>query len=167
MTPQLRFIRSLFDEMVHDLRRPHPFATERVGFAYGRLANAHSEWPLILIARYVPLADERYVPDDTVGARIDSEAIRSGMQGVLKHNEGCFHVHLHDWPGRPAFGHTDRAELPRVASSFRNVGQKYGHGLLLLSSDSAHAEVWMPGKRDAVSARINIVGFPMSLIEAQ
>ncbi len=156
----------LYDEMQRDLRRPHAFARERVGLAYGRLANARSDRPLILLTDYVPLEDDRYLPDRTVGARIDSEAIRSGMQGVLKRDEGCFHVHLHQWPGRLAFSGTDRAELPRVAMSFRNVGPQHSHGLLLLSDDLAYAEVWMPGSRAAVAARINIVGFPMSIIEA-
>jgi len=152
--------------MQSDLRRKHPFAGERVGFAYGRLANPASAWPLIFLTRYVRLEDERYLADMSVGARIDGEAIQAAMQGIIDDDEGCFHVHLHDWPGRPRFSPTDRAELPRVAHSFRNVGPTQAHGLFLLSDDSAYADVWMPGKKDPVSARINIVGFPMTIIEA-
>jgi len=48
---QIRLSRRLYDEMQSDLRRRHPFAGERVGFAYGRLANAASAWPLILLTR--------------------------------------------------------------------------------------------------------------------
>lgn len=166
MNPQLRLTRSLFRDMQDDLRRPHPFAGERAGFVYARLANGGSDWPLVLITGYMPLADERYVPDASVGARIDSESIRTAMQGVLNRDEGCFHVHIHEWPGRPSFGRTDQLELPRVAQSFRNVGPKHAHGLLLLSPDSASAEVWMPGRAKALPGRVNIVGFPMSIIEA-
>jgi len=102
----------------------------------------------------------------SVGARIDGEAILAAMQGVIDSDEGCFHVHLHEWPGRPRFSKTDRDELPRVARSLRNAGPTKAHGLFLLSDDGAYADVWMPGRKDPVSARINIGGFPMTIIEA-
>ena len=165
-SPQIRLTRKLYHEMQSDLRRQHPFVGERVGFAYGRLANAESAWPLIFLTRYVRLEDERYLADLRVGARIDGVAIQAAMQGAIDHDEGCFHVHLHAWPGRPQFSPTDLAELPRVARSFRNVGPTQAHGLFLLSDDSAYADIWMPGKKDLMSARINIVGFPMTIIEA-
>lgn len=166
-SPQIRLTRKLFNEMQCDLRRPHPFAGERVGFAYGRLANASSPWPLVLLTRYVQIEDERYLPDMRIGARIDGEAIQAAMQGVIDNAEGCFHVHLHGWPGRPRFSAVDLHELPHVARSLQKVGPMEAHGLFLLSNDSAHAEVWMPGKKDPVLARINIVGFPMAIIEAK
>ena len=165
-SPQIRLTRRLYDEMRNDLRRQHPIAGERVGFSYGRLANPEAAWPLILLTRYVPLQDERYLADMSVGARIDGEAIQASMQGVIDNDEGCFHVHMHEWPGRPRFSPTDLDELPRVVGSLRNAGPKQAHGLFLLSGDSAYADVWMPGKKDPVSARINIVGFPMTIIEA-
>jgi hypothetical protein len=104
--------------------------------------------------------------DMIVGARIDGQAIQAAMQGVIDNDEGCLHVHLHAWRGRPRFSPTDRHELPRIVRSLQNVGPAHVHGLFLLSDDSAYADLWMPGKRDAVSARINIVGFPMTIFEA-
>ena len=147
MTPQIRLTRQLFYDMHADLRRPHPFARERIGFVFGRLANATSPWPLVLLTRYVPLADARYVPDWTVGARFDAEAVRFAMQEVVTHDEGCFVVHAHDWPSRPRFSITDQRELPPVVRSFRNVGRQHPHGLVLLSPDSATSEIWMPATR--------------------
>jgi len=154
--------------MQADLRRPHPFAGERVGFLYCRLANAKADHLIILMTAYVPLADERYLPDPTVGARIDSAAIRSAMQGVIDRGEGVFHTHLHPWPGRPTFSLTDRTELPKLVSSFQTVGQSQAHGLFLLSDNEAYADVWLPGhKKPTAASRINLVGFPMSLIEGK
>jgi hypothetical protein len=166
MTPLIRITRSLYDAVQVDLRRPHPFAGERVGFLYGRLANSATDRPLVLITAYTPLDDDRYLPDPTVGARIDSQAIRSAMQGVIDRNEGCFHVHIHAWPGSPRFGMTDLAELPRLVPSFQTVGQHHAHGLFLLSDDLAYADVWLPGQREPVAGRLNIVGFPLTLIGA-
>jgi hypothetical protein len=165
MTPQIRLMRKLFNDMHADLRRPHPFAGERIGFVFGRLANATSPWPLILLTRYVPLADDRYVPDETISARFDAESVRFAMQEVVTHDEGCFVVHVHDWPGQPRFSVPDQRELPPVAKCFRNVGRQHPHGLLLLSPNSAAAKVWMPGANEPVSPQITIVGFPMSIIE--
>lgn len=167
MTLQIRLTRKLFNDMLADLRRPHAFADERIGFAFGRLANATSQWPLIMLTRYVPLADDRYVPDKMIAVRFDAESIQLAMQEVVTHDEGCFVVHVHDWPGQPRFSVTDQRELPPVAKCFRNVGRKHPHGLLLLSPDCAAAEVWMPGTNDPVSPRINIVGFPTNIIEAR
>jgi hypothetical protein len=168
MSVQIRLTRSLYDAMQADLRRPHPFAGERVGFLYGRAAQAGAGRLLILMTAYVPLSDERYVEDPRVGARIDSEAIRSAMQGVIDRNEGVFHTHLHAWPGRPGFSRTDLAELPRLVSSFQTVGRSHAHGLFLLSDDQAYAHVWLPDQKTPTGAsRINIVGFPMSLIEGE
>ncbi len=121
---------------------------------------------MVLMTAYVPLDNERYLPDSHVGARIDSAAIRSAMQGVIDRGEGVFHTHLHAWPGRPAFGFTDRAELPRLVPSFQTVGRGYAHGMFLLSDNEAYADVWLPGQKTPTGAlRISIVGFPMSLIE--
>jgi hypothetical protein len=127
MTVQIRLTRALYDAMQADLRRPHPHADERVGFVYGRLASAGRGRSIILMTAYVPLDDERYVPDVTVGARIDSAAIRLAMQGVIDRNEGVFYTHLHARPGRPGFGMTDRTELPRLVSSFQTVGRSHAH----------------------------------------
>jgi hypothetical protein len=166
MTPQIRLPRALYDAMQANLRRPHPFAGERVGFLYGRLANAGTDRPLILMTAYDPLDDDRYLPDPTVGARIDSAAIRSAMQGVIDRGEGVFHTHLHAWPGAPRFGLTDQAELPRLVPSFQTFGRHQAHGLFLLSDDGAYADVWMPGRKSpAAASRICVVGFPMLLIE--
>ena len=71
-----------------------------VGFLYGQFAP--SEQPLVVMTRYVPVPDDQYVVDDTVGARINGDAIRAAMQGVLDTGDGVFHTHLHEWPGTPS-----------------------------------------------------------------
>jgi hypothetical protein len=149
--------RGLYHEVLVDLHRPHAHATERVGFLYGRLAPA--EVPLVVMTRYMPVPDAQYVVDNTVGARISGDAIRAAMQGVLDTGDGVFHTHLHDWPGLPSFSRTDNEELPRLIPAFRAVGPAQATGLFLLSSNSAIADVWLPGAGDPERAtRISIVG---------
>ena len=143
--------------------RPHPHAAERVGFAYGRLGNSGTNSPLVILTGYSPLADERYVIDPHSGARIEAAAIRSAMQEVINRKEGVFHVHMHEWPGRPRFSRMDREELPRLIPSFQVVGPKMAHGLFLLSLDDCVAQVWFPGVAEPVNAKASVVGFPMWL----
>jgi hypothetical protein len=147
--------RDLYQEVLADLRRPHAHAAERIGFLYGRLAP---DEPLVVMTRYVPVPDDQYVVDDTVGARINGDAIRAAMQGVLDTGDGVFHTHLHEWPGTPWFSRTDDAELPRLIPAFRAVGPTQATGLMLLSPDSAIADVWLPGTQGPERAtRISIV----------
>jgi len=162
----IRLTRELYDRVRADLRRPHPFAAERVGFMFAKLGNAGTDNPLVLFTDYIPLADDRYIDDPYSGARIDGTAIRGAMQEVLDRQQGVFHVHIHEFPGRPHFSRMDREELPRLIPSFQAVGPTLPHGLFLMSEDESAAEVWIPGSRRPVDpARITIVGFPMQIIE--
>lgn len=153
----------LHEEMLSDLRRPHAHAAERVGFLYGRLAATSG--PLIVMTRYKPVPDEQYVDDPHVGARINGDAIRGAMQGVLDSGDGVFHTHLHEWAGRLGFSFTDENELPKLVPAFQAVGRLQASGLFLLSPKSAIADVWLPGTRRPVRAhRIWIVGYPLQIL---
>lgn len=148
--------RGLHSEILADLGRPHSHAAERIGFLYGRLTQG--EVPQVVMTRYVPVLDEHYVVDVTVGARINGHAIRAAMQGVLDTGDGVFHTHLHVVQGAPSFSRTDEEELPNLIPALRAVGPTQATGLFLLGPDSAIADVWLPGKRGAErAARISIV----------
>lgn len=150
----IRLPRHLLKEVMADLRRPHAHASERIGFLYGRLTHS-----IIIMTRYVPVPDEQYVVDFTVGARINGDAIRAAMQGVLDYGDGVFHTHLHEWPGKPSFSLTDDDELPNLIPAFRAVGPTQATGLFLLSPDSAIADVWFPDAPGPERAsRISISG---------
>lgn len=166
MKPRIRITRQLYDEVRADLSRPHPFAAERVGFLFSRTSLADTAAPLILFTGYSPLADDRYVDDPFSGARIDSQAIRDAMQQVIDRCEGVFHVHAHEWVGKPHFSCMDQDELPRLIPSFQAVGPSLAHGLFLLSDDECAAEVWLPGNKSHVeAARITVVGYPLQIFE--
>ncbi|MFO0938666.1 MAG: hypothetical protein U0798_19360 [Gemmataceae bacterium] len=162
MNVKFRLGRSLLNEVRADLSRPHPFAAERVGFLYGQFVDAGG--PLVLLTDYEPLADERYINDPYAGARIDSQAIRSAMQGVLDRKQGAFHVHMHHWPGYPAMSRMDAEEIPRVVTGLRRVGPTLAHGILLLHDVECAAWIWLPGKENAVEAAlVSVVGFPFHI----
>lgn len=168
---EIRLLRSVYDAIRQDIARPHAFAWERIGFAYGKLGNFTGDEPLVLLHQYEPIPDEQYVEDESVGARIDGEAITAAMQNVLDHKAarvGAFHIHVHDHAGPTGLSKTDRAEIPLLIPSFKSVGKEAAHGLIIFSHDHAMSWVWLPGKQEpVVASRIVVVGAPLSIFEAQ
>lgn len=161
---QLRLPRRLVEEMRADLARPHSFAFERIGWLSVATANRDGAELLVLGLEYFPVLDEHYVGDDSVGARIGSDAIREAMQRTMDLGRGCFHVHLHSGGGLPVFSRTDRAEQPRLIESIRRVARDEAHGMLVLSDDAANAWVWTPRSTGpVVPRRVSIVGYPMRI----
>jgi hypothetical protein len=166
MTVGIKITRELYVQVLDDLRRPHEYAYERVGFLTAKLGNRSGEHALVHLTDYNAVPDDQYIDDHTSGARINSAAIRGAMQRVLDSRDGAFHVHLHDHRGRPDFGEMDREEIPRVVSGLRVAGPDAPHGMLLLSANHAAAWVWLPGLTEPVTAsRISVVGFPLGLFD--
>jgi hypothetical protein len=166
MLINIRMHRSLYDDALADLRRPHAHAAERVGFLFGRLVSA--EYPVILMARFWTVPDDLYVRDYSVGARISGDAIRMAMQIGLDSGDGIFHTHLHEWRGRPAFSAVDQCDMPKFIPAFQTVVRKQATGLFLFSADSAIADVWLPDKKaPEQAAKISVVGSPLQFIGGQ
>jgi hypothetical protein len=155
----MRMLATLVDEMRADLRRPHAFAHERVGFLCCRQSRVPSGH-LLLGYRFVVLDDDRYVPDEGVGARFDAAAIRSGMQMALTENASVFHVHLHDHVGPPRMSLVDTEEMQELMPCFVNVCPNRMHGALVLSANRAYARIWGTafGPEGIEVARITSVG---------
>lgn len=162
---RIRIAKTLVAQMKADLRRPHPFAAERIGFLSVATGRGEGGELLVIGLEYRAVDEEDYVEDPTVGVKIGVHAIRAAVDRVRLSRCGLFHVHLHEHRGMPCFSATDRREQPRLVESFRRVGAGYPHGMLVLSEDSAAAWVWLPGEAGPVGPRsITIVGYPMTLI---
>lgn len=161
---------TLYGKIFDDLRRRHPFAAERVGFAAGRLGTLADGGRLVLLTRYQSIPDEHYVNDPTVGARIGSEAITNAVQRAYfgrQAREGVFHVHLHGHQGRTGMSFTDKTEIPPMIEGFRAVGRQAPHGIIILSIDHGSVWVWVPANGEAVeSSSIAVIGTPVRVIES-
>ncbi|MGH2442612.1 MAG: hypothetical protein ACRDFX_05575 [Chloroflexota bacterium] len=146
----------MVDEIRRDLRRPHAFASERVGFISVRADKTVSN--LLLIGEgYYPVADEDYVDDPTVGAMMGQEAIRKALNVALLNPVGMFHVHLHSHRGRPRFSPTDVREQRKFVPDFFKV-RKHPHGALVLSFNQQYGMVWLGPTTVEKISEFNIVG---------
>lgn len=127
-----------------DLARPHPFASERIGFFRCRPTGLPN---LVVITGYDSVPDDQYVEDSTAGACIGSVAIQTAMQRILTHKVGQIHVHQHEHRGLPGPSSTDSANQPRLVTSFRNLDPNLPHGSMILSNTHAWGEFVVPGRR--------------------
>ena len=163
----IRLTGVLYNQIVHDLSRPHPFAAERVGFVFGRIGSLCDSNKVILLNRYHSIPDDHYVNDFTVGARIGPEAMTHAMQEVYygrPQQEGIFHIHLHRHKGPTKMSKTDSCEIPNFIPGFQSVGRNSPHGIIILSEDHGSGWVWMPSSKEPVFARtITVVGKPLRL----
>ena len=169
MKIEIRMTGSLHGEILCDLERAHPFATERVGFVFGRAGSLADLGKLVLLTRYHSISDEQYVEDGTVGARIGSDALTWAMQAVYygrPTREGIFHIHLHPHKGKTGMSPTDKRELPNLIPGFQSVGREAAHGIIILSRDHGTGWVWLPGqKKPVVAGTISVIGKPLGVFE--
>jgi hypothetical protein len=125
-----------------DLRRPHPFAHERVGFIASGMSSTGND--LLILARvYRPVLDEDYLNDPSVGAMMGPDAIRKSLEWAMQTRAALFHVHTHGGRGMPQFSGIDLRENAKFVPDFLKVAPQYGHGAIVLSDTAARGQVWL------------------------
>lgn len=144
-----------------DLRRPHPFAHERVGFLAAGLSAAGDD-VLVLARAYRPVADRDYLDDPSVGAMMGPEALRKALQWAMESGAALFHVHSHGGRGVPHFSAVDLRENPKFVPDFCKVAPQSIHGAVVLSDDAARGQVWLGRDRPHTFVeRFTQVGAPI------
>lgn len=164
MNIHFKLTAAMFDDVIADLSRPHPFAAERAGFIGCKVSRSR-EGILILAHTYVPLQDDWYADDQRYGCFFNADAMRAAMQFALTNDAGMFHVHLHDHNGLPWFSRTDLRESRRFVPDFWNVKPNLPHGTLVFSADAAAGLCWHPRfEKPTRIAQITAVGLPMRFL---
>lgn len=148
---------SFIKQVRADLRRPHPFAAERVGFMTMRAAAA-GDAVLLLPQDYHPVADEDYVRDPSVGAMLGQEALRKALEIALLSKVGIVHVHMHDFPGHLWFSRTDLREQLKFMPDFFKVCRKMPHAAVVLGPTVAAGRVWLAPDAIERIAEFNFIG---------
>lgn len=169
MNVAIKMTGRLYDEIRHDLERPHPFAFERVGFVFGKIGTAADGGRLVLLTRYHSIPDDQYIDDPTVGARIGPDAMTWAMQAVYHGRptrEGIFHIHLHGCLGETCMSRTDAREVPPMIPGFQSVGGEAAHGIMILSHDHGSGWVCLPGSKDLMPcSSMSVIGMPIRVFD--
>lgn len=153
--------RTLFTQARSDLLRRHEFALERVGFFSTRASRTNST-TLVNCIEYHSVADRHYVQDDSVGARINADAITEAMTRAVNSSTGQIHVHWHGGNGLPNPSSTDSEELPHLATSFKNANKSQSNGWMILGESDAYAWLLLPSSSTPLDeASVVIVDSPL------
>lgn len=161
----IRIPNILLDQIINDLQRPHEFAYERVGFVGSRHKVLSSSTTIVFMTEYFPVKDEQYLRDAEVGARINSSAIREGLQRVVDNRFGSFHAHYHSFSKNiPEFSVTDMEDNPEIIKSFGYADKSQTHGMIVFGKNGMNALVKLPGDAELKQAtKIVGVGYPMKI----
>ncbi len=161
MNYQFRITEQLLDSIHVDLSRRHAFAHERVGFIHCRVGIFEGR-AVILAEEYLPVADDDYLPSETMGAVMGSAAIRAALRHAYLSKGAMFHVHRHEHEGIPGFSRVDVRENAKFVPDFWKVSPTVPHGAIVLSEDSAAGQVWCPLDRSSKPmTNIVCVGIPI------
>ena len=146
MRVQFKITSDLMTSIRSDLRRPHPFARERVGFVSAGL-SASRDKVLVLAREYRPVRDSDYLDDPRVGAMMGPTAIRRALQWAMQDGVALFHVHSHGGSGIPSFSGIDLRENGKFVPDFLKVAPRSAHGAIVLSDTAARGQVWFDHSR--------------------
>jgi len=165
MNVTIRISQKLYADALLDLRRPHPFAYERIGFFSSSTVQLDTENYLVFLTDFHSIPDEHYVENPEVGACIGTEAIRAAMQRSLKFNKGQLHTHIHGHAGRPRPSKDDLEGVPPITRSLSLTSPGQTSGYLILSQDSAWAELHLAKTGLTAEAdKITVPGFPLQFL---
>ena len=144
---------TLLDEVRSDLARAHEYALERVGFLRAGLTINERDCA-ILVHSYLPVEDEDYVEDPSVGAMMGPHAISKAMAAAFEDRVSLVHVHSHGGRGIPRFSDIDLRENRKFVPDFFKVCPQRPHGAVVLSETHAYGQVWL--RSDKTARPINL-----------
>lgn len=156
---------TLLSQVTQDIMRPHSFAYERVGFLACRVGRTDTNEWILLGSSYHPVADDDYLPDETVGALIGPDAIRKALQIGYNNPVSMVHVHMHDHRGMPKLSSTDKREMAKLIPDFWKVRPNLPHAAVVFSKDSVCGYVWEPVSKSIIAiADFTVVDAPLKFI---
>lgn len=162
---QLRMPRTLYQRVIADLGRPHPFAEERAAFLFSRYGRTVEGRLIVLAQKHLSIPDEHYIDDPRYGVLLGSGAFRMAMQEAYSERVGILHVHIHPYTGWPEPSRIDLVEAEKFVPDFFHSRPELPHGAVIFSLDSISGRLWLA--ESLRPQRINefrIVGYPTSRI---
>jgi hypothetical protein len=149
---------NILNEIQNDLQRPHKFAHERVGFVGAGLALHGSDCTAIAHT-YIPVEDDDYLNDPSVGAMMGPDAMFKAMAWGHKEQVALFHIHEHHGSGIPRFSDVDIRESDKFVPDFFKVRPQRPHGAIVLSKTHAYGRLWLtPESKARTIDEFHVIG---------
>lgn len=117
----------LFLESLIDLKKPHAFAHERIGFFICSIESSK-----LTALDWLSIKDQDYVQNDFVGAMIGETAMECIMKRAFAEQKCLMHFHLHEFQKSPSFSRVDLVSLQdEMIPSLFNFSKLGPHGALI------------------------------------
>lgn len=130
MFKTLKIPMNLFLESLIDLKRPHDFAHERIGFFICTVGDAQ-----LTASDWLSIKDKDYILNDRVGAMVGESAMECVMQRAFTEQKCLIHFHLHEFQKIPTFSIVDLTSLSdEMIPSLFNFSKAGPHGALIKGS---------------------------------
>jgi hypothetical protein len=135
-----------------DLKRPHEFAFERVGYFLGESNLEKNE---IAIVDWLSFGDEMYQRSN-VGAEIGREGMKYLMRNAFQTNMTYLHFHLHLFQKKPTFSFTDIQSIKEIVPALFSFSSASAHGAIILGSQYVTYEIWLRNQKESMKKSIEI-----------
>lgn len=156
-----RLVGTLLERVRCDLRRPHPFAGERVGFILCKAAAGLHGWTILAFG-YQTIPDDAYVDDPRYGATVSSAGFLPALQAAYTDGISVCHVHLHDHPGRTRFSRPDERESGQFMPDFLKVRPGLPHCAIVVGEDHLWGKCWTDQETPGVViSELHVAGAPI------
>jgi hypothetical protein len=160
MNIHFKITRSFLQNIKNDLMRRHPYAAERVGFLFAREGKIDKEQVLLLASDYMSLSDNLYINDSSVGARINSTAIRNALQKIMDTGMSCIHIHLHEFSNYPKFSKPDEECMIRLIPSLFHANPHIPHGAIVLGRSGIIGRIWVTKEKNFPVSKLSVINYP-------
>jgi hypothetical protein len=164
---KFRIPKALKKKINFDLSRKHNYAYERVGFVLTRTHWIDDE-AIILAYDYKSVADDDYIEDREVGARINSSAIKQALEKAYYEKCGIFHVHSHSHLEKPLESCSDIAGIRPLIESISRIDKTQLFGYIIFSENSALCQIKSPNNKSFIESSVySEVGYPMNFVYSE
>ena len=126
-----------FRNVINDLKKTHPFASERIGYLMGRVEDKS-----LVLDEWLSIKNEFYEKSDDVGARVGRDGMIFIMKKASQSNKSFFHTHLHEFQKIPTFSLVDKNSLLEVTRALISLTEECLHGGIVIGQYSSRVKYW-------------------------
>jgi len=135
MRIEIKLTGTLYNGIMRDLARPHPFAAERAGFVCCRMGSLCGSKDLLSSSADIIQFRTVNMWKIPQSARGSTATLLLGQCKLFirvgQNVKAFFTFHVHGHRGEPGMSFVDSRDLPKLISGFQSVGHEAVHGIII------------------------------------